>query len=370
MISNEEKSNVWDWFKIARDWDVYVPPIVSQPGNPASQKSPILQVSQQMLEQIRDSHENNNPNQHFEVTKRLELLLKDNENAVEKAQIYQDWGAIEMENGDHRDALLKLKSSLELYTGKYDEHAITLFLIGCVEWLIPERRNQSLSSFSRAANEFKALQQYHGKDEFKDKYESRQKWTEQILSALIKNDKFPPVFPDVQKNNNAQNVPPASFKVWEVLEVVPAGGFGTVGTDRRTIADVYIPQVEINKELFDIFHLKPGYIVNLTTIRNHIVVKVSGDSMNQTAPPILDGDYLLIKIQQQPEQNDIVLTVRQDIDTLANVKRYKIVDGRAVLRPESNNPKHKAIAFDPAQDLIEGIAVAVFKKATTKQQNR
>lgn len=370
MINNDDVQNVKEWFKFARNWDVYVPPVVTQPGGIASQGSPVLQVSQQMLEQIRDAHENNNPNQHFEVTKRLELLLKDNENTIEKAQIYQDWGAIEMENGDHRDALLKLKSSLELYTGKYDEHAISLFLIGCVEWLIPERRNQSLSSFSRAANEFKLLQQYHGKDEFKDKYENRQKWTEQILLTLIKNDKFPPVFAEVQKNSNAQNVPPASFKVWEVFETIPAGGFGAVGVDRNPIADVYIPQVEINKELFDILRLKSGYVINLNSIKNHIVVKVSGDSMNQTTPPILDGDYLLIKTQQQPEQNDIVLTVRQDIDTLANIKRYKFVDGRAILQPESNNPKHKAIAFDPTKDIIEGIAVAVFKKATKKQQPR
>jgi SOS-response transcriptional repressor LexA len=78
-----------------------------------------------------------------------------------------------------------------------------------------------------------------------------------------------------------------------------------------------------------------------------------------------DGDYVLVRPQPNARQNDIVVA---EIDNLedhregVSLKLFQQKTDKITLKPCSNNPSHQPMKFDlPAQRLVRGIALAVFK---------
>ena len=391
----EERENVFNWFRTGYNW---LPPLETNPSavgsNTASGNSPVWETIEQLLRQVDNSHTNNEPNLHWSIARRLELLIKDTENPTEKARIYLEWGVIETQTGDHRDGLMKLRSALELYAGKPEEHAILLFLIGCVEWLIPEQTNQAISSLGKAVKEFNLVQKrYNTIDKKVRAYQEHEGNAKNILRSLINEERFPPC-PYVTSDNWAgRNVNTAgagngdggnsfggtagsgsepddpiywdSLRVWSVSERIPAGGFGPTGVDPYPIGEVYIPIVTINDEVYGIRNLEPGSrYFDLRSVNAYSVVKITGDSMNQARPyALLEGDFVLVRLQDDARHMDIVLVARRDEETMATIKRYYFSDGIRALRPESSNSIYTPIFMDARKEYkIIGVAVAVFKK--------
>jgi hypothetical protein len=411
MNNEPEKNNVLNWFNTGRKWiDDARQEKISGTNNTNPEESPVWYTIKQLLQQIDNSHLTNEPNLHWDISRRLEILLKDTENPTEKAHIYLEWGCIETKTGDHRDGLMKLKSALELYAGRPEEHAMLLFLIGCVEWMIPEQRNQSISSLGRAVKEFNLLQKrFNTEDKRRERYKNREELTQGILRALLDDEKFPPCSqPQTEQGtqNNAgkkpeENVnsgktpestpagnvrsatPPAStppdgvddpgametvyldlFKVWGVTETIPAGGFGPAGVDPYPVADVYLHQIIIDDALHNIHSLTSEHVIPLNSTNGYLVVKITGDSMNLAKPVhINSGDYVFVKLQSIAINNDIVVVGLYDADSTVTIKRYVETGRLRALKPESSNPKHTFIPLDIYKTYhIIGIALAVFKK--------
>lgn len=143
---------------------------------------------------------------------------------------------------------------------------------------------------------------------------------------------------------------------------VPAGPWKPVPGDPNIIGQVEIGQVLINNQPHYIANLRGGgHVINLSSAGKHVVVKITGNSMNDTQPtPIEDGDYILLRRQNTAHAGDIVVAKIYDEITrgpLTTIKRFQI-DGHPLLKAESTDPKYGKLD-DEFQ--IDGLAIAVFK---------
>lgn len=84
------------------------------------------------------------------------------------------------------------------------------------------------------------------------------------------------------------------------------------------------------------------------------VLKVRGDSMK--GANINDGDFVIIRKQQNAQNNDIVAV---DLEGSATLKRLSLGKGGATLMPE--NPKYSPIPLYDREATIIGIAVGLIK---------
>jgi repressor LexA len=86
------------------------------------------------------------------------------------------------------------------------------------------------------------------------------------------------------------------------------------------------------------------------------MVKVRGDSMVDAG--IVDGDFVVVRQQQQAEQGDIVVAGIPDGE--ATVKRFSTRHGRVVLSPA--NERLSPMEFDPAEVTVYGKVVTVLRR--------
>ena len=146
-----------------------------------------------------------------------------------------------------------------------------------------------------------------------------------------------------------------------VLAEIPAGPWKQTRGDRNIIGQVTIPQVLINSEPHFVKNLRGGHIISLASIEKHVVIKITGDSMNAAQPtPIEDGDYVLLRRQNTAQAGDIVVAKIFDEATsspLTTIKRF-LIDGHPLLKAESTDPKYGKL---DDEFKIDGLAVAVFK---------
>jgi len=151
-----------------------------------------------------------------------------------------------------------------------------------------------------------------------------------------------------------------------VLAEVPAGPWKQTRGDPNIIGQVEIGQVLIDNEPYFIKNLRGGHIISLSSVGKHVVVKITGDSMNDTQPtPIEDGDYVLLRRQNTAQAGDIVVAKIYDEATrgpLTTIKRF-LIDGHPLLKAESNDPNYGRL---DEEFQIDGLAVAVFKPAHKK----
>jgi SOS-response transcriptional repressor LexA len=151
-----------------------------------------------------------------------------------------------------------------------------------------------------------------------------------------------------------------------VLAEIPAGPWKQTRGDRNIIGQVTIPQVLINSEPHFVKNLRGGHIISLASIEKHVVIKITGDSMNASQPtPIEDGDYVLLRRQNTAQAGDIIVAKIFDPATsgpLTTIKRF-LIDGHPLLKAESTNPKYGKL---DDEFKIDGLAVAVFKPVYKK----
>lgn len=70
-------------------------------------------------------------------------------------------------------------------------------------------------------------------------------------------------------------------------------------------------------------------------------IRINGDSMDRQ---LVDGTYALIDVHAQVKSGDIALVKVNGDD--ATVKRVKLLNGIAVLEPDSSNPSHRRRMID------------------------
>jgi SOS regulatory protein LexA len=92
----------------------------------------------------------------------------------------------------------------------------------------------------------------------------------------------------------------------------------------------------------------------LRGVKDCFILKVRGDSMK--GANINDGDYVIIRKQQNAQNNDIVAV---DLEGSATLKRLSLGKGGATLMPE--NPKYSPIPLYDREATVIGIAVGLIK---------
>jgi repressor LexA len=86
-------------------------------------------------------------------------------------------------------------------------------------------------------------------------------------------------------------------------------------------------------------------------------LRVEGDSMKGAG--IYDGDYVLVRKQENADPGDIVVAV---IGNEATVKRYFLKSGRIVLQPENENYQAILIEKNSPDFSIAGKVVALMRR--------
>jgi len=91
--------------------------------------------------------------------------------------------------------------------------------------------------------------------------------------------------------------------------------------------------------------------------KDYFFLQAVGDSMNQSKPPILDGDFVLIKKQSSAEIGQKVVALVGDE---ATIKRLDKKGSMLVLSPESDNPANKPI-YLMENPMIQGVVIDVVR---------
>ena len=142
-----------------------------------------------------------------------------------------------------------------------------------------------------------------------------------------------------------------------------------VGRGLEDFDRIYIREIEINDEIYEIHSLRQSRVVPMTGGKSTYAIEVLGDSMD--AYPILPGDYVLVSTTLEPQSGDIVVTQvveQQDDVPLANVKFLKARSkDEIILEYRSNNPNYfgKQIILNKKMNewsAIFGVAIARFAK--------
>jgi len=92
----------------------------------------------------------------------------------------------------------------------------------------------------------------------------------------------------------------------------------------------------------------------------YFLLRAFGDSMNtpkDEREPIIEGDLLLVKIQNDAEDKDWVIAL---VDDSATVKEFYKKRDHVLLVPRSNNPKNKTMILN-TEFKIQGVVQKVFK---------
>jgi SOS-response transcriptional repressor LexA len=139
------------------------------------------------------------------------------------------------------------------------------------------------------------------------------------------------------------------------------------------VEHIYIPQVEIDDELYQVYSLRNSAIVSMTGGKSTYVIKIIGDSMD--AYPILPGDYVLVNTGLAYSPGDIVVTevIDETDDASHNIKLLKSIDKHEiVLEYMSHNPDYhgkRLIIQNNKKNFtkILGVAVARFSRSEAEE---
>ena len=131
--------------------------------------------------------------------------------------------------------------------------------------------------------------------------------------------------------------------------------------------ELQIDQLLINDQPFSILDIPGLSTPSVLRLNELSILYVKGDSMNRAG--IQDGDYVLIRHQQEAVNNDIVAAEIIGDEYEATLKRYRVDQNRkrVILQPESDNPNYMPHEFlngsnPQGKFRILGVVVAALKR--------
>lgn len=255
----------------------------------------------------------------------------------------------------------------------YDTHcrAFALWFVGYIYWQIPMCQGEAVRNWENSRHLLNILSYAHDT--------SSPDWYQKILFVIVQaffNTKmigryYPltkvnyPHLQSVDQPSAAKAVslkpkspnPRINIRSIPVYQYVRAGGWGVVDPDEVGYSE--LDHMIIDDTPHQIIGL-PGH--EQVTIQNHTqyaLVRITGTSMNKF--DIREGDYVLIRRQEDATHTEVVLAERIGIDAEATLKRLYKQGNTIELRPYSNDP-HPVLPVDKRDNLrILGIAIAILK---------
>jgi hypothetical protein len=322
--------------------------------------------------------------------------LSDKSDDKESAEIKLRCGLIAAEMDNFHNALRLFSEASSKYTSFKHHRAVALWMIGCVQWLLPKREVDAINSWRTSMKGFESLRDHNKitKNDY-EWYENRCDEMRNALHVAAETYKIPPLPENTvewSKNDDSINslslskildktlkesspiaqtdssVKDESFS-WGRLRLIPvygqiaAGDFGASGVLAQPASRLEINQVLIEDVPYRIHSLVGGQVINLPSPQEHFVLKVSGNSMNLARPmPIENNDYVLMRRQAAADNGNIVAAEIIHEDPKATLKRYRFQAGQYVLQPESADLNFKEQILMKNDFFIRGIALAVLKK--------
>jgi tetratricopeptide (TPR) repeat protein len=292
--------------------------------------------------------------------------------------------AYQMEN--YNEAIALLEKAIPVDQGLKGRHleGTIKCMLGCIQWQLPNQGDSAIISWEETMRIYQELEKLNSGSHVI----TRSTWysirlaeiSAVVEEALELADPPQPSSPPTSETSTPnmrvdlpEGIPVGMsdgdlFRLFRVRNEVSAGNLRVPGS--APFGYVEINQFQIDGLGYYLVNLrKNGKVVTTVSGSAYEVVRVSGESM--TAERIDDGDYVLLRLQETAEHNDIVAAQVHSIDTEATLKKFLIEEKKLILRFRSNNHKYKHTdgrdmefqfyAYDPEKFQIVGVAIAVFK---------
>lgn len=331
--------------------------------------SAIRAPHQQLLNRMRDAINSRRVNRVWDSLEEMEKLSVRISDTVEQGEIFIELARIAAELENLKEALRLILVAESKYKSYPHQRAVALWMAGCLYWSTGNRVD-AIAAWEESIALFQERQLSVQVDP------NRVKWYLDMLPDLhywlriaIDIEGLPPYIVPTVPNKDEDYI---RWLSCPIKESVPAGGFGPVGFDPTLDSHLEIREVVIENELYDVFSTKrtKGSIDRVVSIQpgeRYQTIRVNGNSMNNTDPPIEDGDYVLVQAQKVANDNDIVVAEIFGLNPRATIKRLKIRGRKIVLSPDSKypypdlDPEREFDKFDDGFSVY-GVVKAVFKK--------
>ena len=372
-------------FLYLKDWLDQMLPWLRADGLPNVLQNPHTQLLEMMWKAKRE----NRANEIWDLINKLEELANRAGDTREKGEILINCAKIAADLENLKSALYYFQGAEGKYKGFPHQHAVVLWMMGCVHWIMNEKVD-GITAWQNAIVQFEERQSNAQVDsEMTRWYSERLGRMKQALAAAIDTGQLPncnlstPPDPaqavdgeaDAEEDDDRSFFDGDSLR-WvscQVSESIPAGGFGPTGFDPDPLGFLEISEVLIEDEPYQVLSVqRPSSrrnIVDLSSQYRYQTVYVTGTSMNAAKPiPIVEGDFVLIQAQPHVNDNEIVVVGITGLDERATIKRLKRRNGKIRLVPETTDPKNSEIDWDKEFSELEedfkiiGTVIAIFKK--------
>jgi SOS-response transcriptional repressor LexA len=323
------------------------------------------------MKRLSADHKNFGEAWHYvEEIEQLQSRIRDDTRSYPKEfpGMLLECGIAAYKMGNSRESVRLLTGAIALYIEDHDR-AIARWLLGCVYWHL-EDEIDALSTWENSVQDFSEQVRKIGKTSKEASW-----YVEQIniMQGAIKyavDYKIPPAAPGVAKakGKSAEKRKGSLIRSLPVLGTIPAGTPRSIipsSSEFMEIDHVLLEDGEYYAESL----LRGEKMINLSTGQCYFVLRVQGNSMNQsTAVSIENGNYVILREQSVAESGDIVAAEIIGVDNCATLKRFKKEEKGFFLIPESNDPEfRKPFYFERSFEkfdegfYIRGVAVAVLK---------
>jgi hypothetical protein len=370
-MANDENTirNLKLWFEQALTW-------LHADGSQEALQRP----HRKLLGLMEEAGNKNQPNLVWEYITELEELIAQTPSTLEYGEIFIRCSKMAVALENLKDGLRLCLAAESKYQSYRHQRAVSLWMSGCIYWINRQRIN-AIKNWQQTITLFTELNDNRRIEDTKIQwYENIIPRLERCLELAIDKDELPPFEEDVA---SAQPEPDVQRPVNDSLDVlkwlsivvtdsVSATGFGPVEGESAKHGYLEVAEVLIGGELHKVHSIKRKSlwknIVSVKPSERYGIILVVGPSMNDAKPIAIDnGDYVLVRLTPNAEDNDIVIAGAYEFDERATVKRFRKTGNKFQLLAESLDPFIKnhpdaTKGFDIKEINIIGIVEAVFKK--------
>lgn len=335
--------------------------------------SAIRAPHQQLLNRMRDSINSRRVNRVWDSLEEMEKLSVRISDTVEQGEIFIELARIAADLENLKEALRLISVAESKHKSYPHQRAVAIWMAGCLYWSTGNRVD-AIAAWEESIALFQERQLSVQVDP------TRVKWYLDMLPILhswlriaIDIEGLPPyIMPAAPARVSDEDQDFIRWLSCPIEQSVPAGGFGPVSSDPTLDSHLEIREVVIANELYNVFSTKrtkgsTDRVVSIQPGERYQTIRVNGNSMNNTDPPIEDGDYVLVQAQRVANDNDIVVAEIFGPNPRATIKRLKIRGRKIVLSPDSKypypdlDPEREFDRFDDGFSVY-GVVRAVFKK--------
>ena len=379
-------NNLIDWFDVSITW-------LHADGSLIALQPPHQQLVEQMESEVQSQRA-------WGYIEELEELTQ-TADTRERGETIARCARRTLQLGSLKDALRLCNEAKDKYTSFNHQHAVSLWMIGSIHWNM-RQDVKAIANWRLAIYYFK-LQRDNLTIGSKNRewYSNTIRLLENCLAQAIRDEALPicrdffssagggtnpsrgdpnpfgngPIPGQTPPGSQSNTTDPLDSLKWTTIPIndtVPAGGFGAVGYEPPK-EFLEVTEVRIGNDPFSVHSVKGKSLwrnsIALNPSADYQIMLVSGTSMNNSRPVrIENGDFVLVRRQNEAADNEIVVAAIRDIDILATIKRLKKITSTIIqLIPETFDEKHYqnpsfGKELDRSEVNIVGVVEAVFKK--------